>query len=120
MNILRGEDFPLISSSNVSFTYVVVELQPFSEKYEAKAQTRYARNSISPVFKDTIHYQIPMQELQGQTLLLSVYDINHLSAHDLIGSVRINVDGNFLATGAERVYKENLKFEDDVSKKFKV
>jgi hypothetical protein len=46
-----------------------------------------------------------------------VYDINHLSAHDLIGSVKINVDGNFLATGAERIYKENLKFEDDVSYK---
>jgi Ca2+-dependent lipid-binding protein len=115
VNVSRGEDFPLISSSNVSFTYVVVELQPFSQKYEAKAQTRYARNSISPVFNDTIHYQIPLHELQGQTLLLSVYDINHLSAHDLIGSVKINVDGNFLATGAERIYKENLKFEDDVS-----
>ena len=115
VNILRGEDFPLISSSNVSFTYVVVELQPFSQKYEAKAQSRYARNSISPVFNDTIHYQIPVEELQEQTLLLSVYDINHLSAHDLIGSVKMKVDGSFLATGAERIYKENLKFEEEVS-----
>lgn len=115
MNVLRGEDFPLKSSSNVSFTYVVVELQPFSQKYEAKAQTRYARNSISPLFNDTIHYQIPIEELQGQTLLLCVYEINHLSAHDLIGSARVNIDGDFLATGAERIYKENLKFEEDVS-----
>ncbi|XP_028396798.1 synaptotagmin-2-like isoform X2 [Dendronephthya gigantea] len=118
VNVLRGEDFPLISSSNVSFTYVVVELQPFSQKYEAKAQTRYARNSISPLFNDTINYQIPIEELQGQSLLLCVYDINHLSAHDLIGSARVNIDGNFLATGAERIYKENLRFEEDNSQSF--
>ena len=47
-----------------------MELKPFSQKYEAKAQTSYVRNSLSPVFNDTIHYQIPVQELQGQTLVL--------------------------------------------------
>ena len=113
VNIIRGENFPLISSSNVSFTYVVVELRPFSQKYEAKAQTRYVRNSVSPLFNDNINYQIQAKDLDNQTLCLSVYDINHLSAHDLIGCVKLEFVGQKIESGLKRFFRERLKWEGD-------
>ena len=114
VNIIRGEDFPLLSSSNVSFTYVVVELRPFSQQYDAKAQTRYVRNSFCPFFNDTINYQIPVKDLNGQMLCLSAYDINHLSAHDLIGCVKLKIDSRNLTSGSEKFCKETLKWEEEV------
>lgn len=115
VKIIRGVNFSLLSSSNVSFTYVVVELRPFSQKYEAKAQTRYVRNNVSPTFNDTIKYQIQAEDLPGQILFLSVYDINHLSSHDLIGCVKIKIDGKTIISGSERFYSERLKWEDEIS-----
>ncbi|XP_029287873.1 synaptotagmin-2-like isoform X2 [Cottoperca gobio] len=86
VGILQAADLISMDSGGTSDPYVKVQLLPEKKK---KYDTKVHKKTLNPVFNETFVFKVPYEELGGKTLMMSVYDYDRFSKHDVIGDVKI-------------------------------
>uniref|UniRef100_A0A3B4T4V5 Synaptotagmin n=1 Tax=Seriola dumerili TaxID=41447 RepID=A0A3B4T4V5_SERDU len=86
VGILQAADLMSMDSGGTSDPYVKVLLFPDKKK---KYDTKVHKKTLNPVFNETFVFKVPYEELGGKTLVMSVYDYDRFSKHDVIGEVKI-------------------------------
>ncbi|KAK0133957.1 Synaptotagmin-1 [Merluccius polli] len=86
VGILQAADLISMDSGGTSDPYVKVLLLPDKKK---KYDTKVHKKTLNPVFNETFVFKVPYEELGGKTLVMSVYDYDRFSKHDIIGEVKI-------------------------------
>ncbi|KAJ8360428.1 hypothetical protein SKAU_G00169530 [Synaphobranchus kaupii] len=86
VGILQAADLISMDTGGTSDPYVKVFILPDKKK---KFDTKVHKKTLNPVFNETFIFKIPYQELGGKTLVMSVYDFDRFSKHDIIGEVKI-------------------------------
>ncbi|CAM9285852.1 unnamed protein product [Lampetra planeri] len=86
VGILQAADLMSMDSGGTSDPYVKVLLLPDKKK---KFDTKVHKKTLNPVFNETFVFKVPYEELGGKTLVMSVYDYDRFSKHDVIGEVKI-------------------------------
>uniref|UniRef100_H3CMV5 Synaptotagmin n=1 Tax=Tetraodon nigroviridis TaxID=99883 RepID=H3CMV5_TETNG len=86
VGILQAADLISMDSGGTSDPYVKVLLLPDKKK---KYDTKVHKKTLNPVFNETFVFKVPYEELGGKTLVMSVYDYDRFSKHDVIGEVKI-------------------------------
>ncbi|XP_013887698.1 synaptotagmin-2 [Austrofundulus limnaeus] len=86
ISILQAADLMSMDSGGTSDPYVRVLLLPDKKK---KFDTKVHKKTLNPVFNETFVFKVPYEELGGKTLVMSVYDYDRFSKHDVIGEVKI-------------------------------
>jgi len=82
-------------------------LQP--EVDSRKRQTHIHRGESNPYFDQHFKFPVSRDQLQGKELILQVLDYDRYSHNDIIGEVRISVDGLDLSKSVEvSIYFGNL------------
>uniref|UniRef100_A0A6P4F1Z8 Synaptotagmin-5 n=1 Tax=Drosophila rhopaloa TaxID=1041015 RepID=A0A6P4F1Z8_DRORH len=79
--------------------YVRLMLQP--EVDSRKRQTHIHRGESNPYFDQHFKFPVSRDQLQGKELILQVLDYDRYSHNDIIGEVRISVDGLDLSKSVE-------------------
>ncbi|KAM6979852.1 synaptotagmin-2-like isoform 2-T2 [Aplochiton taeniatus] len=86
VGILQCADLMSMDSGGASDPYVKVFILPDKKK---KFDTKVHKKTLNPVFNETFIFKIPYEELGGKTLVMSVYDYDRFSKHDIIGEVKL-------------------------------
>ncbi|XP_008407232.1 synaptotagmin-2-like isoform X2 [Poecilia reticulata] len=86
VGILQAADLMSMDSGGTSDPYVRVLLFPDKKK---KFDTKVHKKTLNPVFNETFVFKAPYEELGGKILMMSVYDYDRFSKHDVIGEVKI-------------------------------
>uniref|UniRef100_A0A4W4ERC8 Synaptotagmin n=1 Tax=Electrophorus electricus TaxID=8005 RepID=A0A4W4ERC8_ELEEL len=86
VGILQCADLISMDSGGTSDPYVKVFLLPDKKK---KFDTKVHKKTLNPVFNETFVFKVPYQELGGKTLVMSVYDYDRFSKHDIIGELKL-------------------------------
>ncbi|XP_036387016.1 synaptotagmin-2-like isoform X2 [Megalops cyprinoides] len=86
VGILQAADLISMDTGGTSDPYVKVFLLPDKKK---KFDTKVHKKTLNPVFNETFVFKVPYQELGGKTLVMSVYDFDRFSKHDIIGEVKL-------------------------------
>ncbi|KTG44324.1 hypothetical protein cypCar_00009593 [Cyprinus carpio] len=86
VGILQCADLISMDSGGTSDPYVKVFILPDKKK---KFDTKVHKKTLNPVFNESFVFKIPYQELGGKTLVMSVYDYDRFSKHDIIGEVKL-------------------------------
>ncbi|XP_049318763.1 synaptotagmin-2 isoform X2 [Astyanax mexicanus] len=99
VGILQAADLLSMDSGGTSDPYVKVFILPDKKK---KYDTKVHKKTLNPVFNETFCFKIPFQEMGGKTLVMSVYDFDRFSKHDVIGEVKIPMNTLDLAQPIEQ------------------
>uniref|UniRef100_A0A3Q2YH45 Synaptotagmin n=1 Tax=Hippocampus comes TaxID=109280 RepID=A0A3Q2YH45_HIPCM len=86
VGILQAADLMSMDSGGTSDPYVRVLLLPDKKK---KFDTKVHKKTLNPVFNETFVFKVPYEELGGKTLVMSVFDYDRFSKHDVIGEVKL-------------------------------
>lgn len=86
--------------------YVRLMLQPDVDS--RKRQTHIHRGESNPYFDQHFKFPVSRDQLQGKELVLQVLDYDRYSHNDIIGEVRISVDGLDLSKSVEVSLVETL------------
>uniref|UniRef100_A0A3Q4HGD9 Synaptotagmin IIa n=1 Tax=Neolamprologus brichardi TaxID=32507 RepID=A0A3Q4HGD9_NEOBR len=98
VGILQAADLLSMDSGGTSDPYVKVFVLPDKKK---KFDTKVHKKTLNPVFNETFIFKIPFQEMGGKTLVMSVYDFDRFSKHDVIGEIKIPMNTLDLAKPIE-------------------
>uniref|UniRef100_H3D4U9 Synaptotagmin 2 n=1 Tax=Tetraodon nigroviridis TaxID=99883 RepID=H3D4U9_TETNG len=98
VGILQAADLLSMDSGGTSDPYVKVFVLPDKKK---KFDTKVHKKTLNPVFNETFSFKIPFQEMGGKTLVMSVYDFDRFSKHDVIGEIKIPMNTLDLAKPIE-------------------
>uniref|UniRef100_A0A3Q1JFC5 C2 domain-containing protein n=1 Tax=Anabas testudineus TaxID=64144 RepID=A0A3Q1JFC5_ANATE len=98
VGILQAADLLSMDSGGTSDPYVKVFVLPDKKK---KFDTKVHKKTLNPVFNETFTFKIPFQEMGGKTLVMSVYDFDRFSKHDVIGEIKIPMNTLDLAKPIE-------------------
>ncbi|KAM6977202.1 synaptotagmin-2-like isoform 2-T2 [Aplochiton taeniatus] len=85
VGILQAADLLAMDGGGTSDPYVKVFVLPDKKK---KYDTKVHKKTLNPVFNETFVFKIPFQEMGGKTLVMSVYDFDRFSKHDVIGELK--------------------------------
>uniref|UniRef100_A0A4W5PEN0 Synaptotagmin n=1 Tax=Hucho hucho TaxID=62062 RepID=A0A4W5PEN0_9TELE len=86
VGILQAADLISMDSGGTSDPYVKVYVLPDKKK---KFDTKVQKKNLNPVFNESFVFKLPYAELGGKTLVMSVFDYDRFSKHDIIGEVKI-------------------------------
>ncbi|KAJ8257451.1 hypothetical protein GJAV_G00185740 [Gymnothorax javanicus] len=89
VGILQAADLISMDAGGTSDPYVKVFILPDKKK---KFDTKVHKKTLNPVFNESFVFKIPYQELGGKTLVMSVYDFDRFSKHDIIGEVKLQMN----------------------------
>ncbi|KAG7254984.1 hypothetical protein CRUP_006596 [Coryphaenoides rupestris] len=98
VGILQAADLLSMDSGGTSDPYVKVFVLPDKKK---KFDTKVHKKTLNPVFNETFVFKIPFQEMGGKTLVMSVYDFDRFSKHDVIGDIKFPMNTLDLAKPIE-------------------
>ncbi|XP_068132728.1 synaptotagmin-1 isoform X2 [Hyperolius riggenbachi] len=86
VGIIQAAELPALDMGGTSDPYVKLFLLPDKKK---KFETKVHRKTLNPVFNEQFTFKVPYAELGGKTLVMTVYDFDRFSKHDIIGEVKI-------------------------------
>uniref|UniRef100_F6UBB9 Synaptotagmin n=1 Tax=Xenopus tropicalis TaxID=8364 RepID=F6UBB9_XENTR len=86
VGIIQAAELPALDMGGTSDPYVKLFLMPDKKK---KFETKVHRKTLNPVFNEQFTFKVPYAELGGKTLVLTVYDFDRFSKHDVIGDVKV-------------------------------
>nr|XP_046262264.1 synaptotagmin-like protein 4 isoform X2 [Scatophagus argus] len=78
-------------SRRISNPYVKCYLLPDKSR-QSKRKTGIKRNTVSPVYKETLKYSISRSQLSTRSMLISVWHHGRLSRNTFLGEVEIPLD----------------------------
>ncbi|XP_006633601.2 synaptotagmin-1a isoform X2 [Lepisosteus oculatus] len=86
VGIIQAAELPALDMGGTSDPYVKVFLLPDKKK---KFETKVHRKTLNPCFNEQFTFKVPYAELGGKTLVMTVYDFDRFSKHDVIGDVKV-------------------------------
>ncbi|XP_046882435.1 synaptotagmin-2-like [Hypomesus transpacificus] len=86
VGILQAADLISMDTGGTSDPYVKVFVLPDKKKHQS---TKVQKKNLNPVFNESFVFKIPYEELGPKTLVMSVYDYDRFSKHDIIGEVKL-------------------------------
>uniref|UniRef100_A0A8D0L5E5 Synaptotagmin n=1 Tax=Sphenodon punctatus TaxID=8508 RepID=A0A8D0L5E5_SPHPU len=86
VGIIQAAELPALDMGGTSDPYVKVFLLPDKKK---KYETKVHRKTLNPVFNEQFTFKVPYSELGGKTLVMTVYDFDRFSKHDVIGDYKV-------------------------------
>ncbi|XP_063783468.1 synaptotagmin-1 isoform X2 [Pseudophryne corroboree] len=86
VGIIQAAELPALDMGGTSDPYVKLFLLPDKKK---KFETKVHRKTLNPVFNEQFTFKVPYSELGGKTLVMTVYDFDRFSKHDIIGEVKV-------------------------------
>ncbi|KAG2460396.1 synaptotagmin-1a isoform X1 [Erpetoichthys calabaricus] len=86
VGIIQAAELPALDMGGTSDPYVKVYLLPDKKK---KFETKVHRKTLNPSFNEQFIFKVPYAELGGKTLVMSVYDFDRFSKHDIIGEIKV-------------------------------
>uniref|UniRef100_A0A8C5MBV3 Synaptotagmin n=1 Tax=Leptobrachium leishanense TaxID=445787 RepID=A0A8C5MBV3_9ANUR len=86
VGIIQAAELPALDMGGTSDPYVKLFLLPDKKK---KFETKVHRKTLNPVFNEQFTFKMPYAELGGKTLIMTVYDFDRFSKHDVIGDVKV-------------------------------
>ncbi|XP_041442307.1 synaptotagmin-1 isoform X2 [Xenopus laevis] len=89
VGIIQAAELPALDMGGTSDPYVKLFLMPDKKK---KFETKVHRKTLNPVFNEQFTFKVPYAELGGKTLVLTVYDFDRFSKHDVIGDVKVQMN----------------------------
>ncbi|XP_018111415.1 synaptotagmin-1 isoform X2 [Xenopus laevis] len=89
VGIIQAAELPALDMGGTSDPYVKLYLMPDKKK---KYETKVHRKTLNPVFNEQFTFKVPYAELGGKTLILTVYDFDRFSKHDVIGDVKVQMN----------------------------
>lgn len=112
LNSSNNISAPNSPNLNKPDTYVKVQLLPDKKR---KYQTKIQRKTFTPVFDETFYFQLPFDDLQNRTLILTHMEFGRFSKHELIGSVRLSDLHSIkdITSGEVELNKNLLQLNDD-------
>uniref|UniRef100_A0A3B5AZQ8 Synaptotagmin-2-like n=1 Tax=Stegastes partitus TaxID=144197 RepID=A0A3B5AZQ8_9TELE len=114
VGILQAADLLSMDSGGTSDPYVKVFVLPDKKK---KFDTKVHKKTLNPVFNETFTFKIPFQEMGGKTLVMSVYDFDRFSKHDVIGEIKIPMNTLDLAKPIEEWRDLDSADQEEVKRK---
>ncbi|KAG7253808.1 hypothetical protein CRUP_029152, partial [Coryphaenoides rupestris] len=93
VGILQAADLLSMDSGGTSDPYVKVFVLPDKKK---KFDTKVHKKTLNPVFNETFVFK-----MGGKTLVMSVYDFDRFSKHDVIGDIKFPMNTLDLAKPIE-------------------
>ncbi|KAH8378685.1 hypothetical protein KR009_000730 [Drosophila setifemur] len=109
VHLIEAHNLSPIEEGGFRDPYVRLMLQP--EVDSRKRQTHIHRGESNPYFDQHFKFPVSRDQLQGKELILQVLDYDRYSHNDIIGEVRISVDGLDLSKSVE-VMVYNRWFDD--------
>ncbi|XP_073472094.1 synaptotagmin-2-like [Aquarana catesbeiana] len=86
VGVIQATELPALDMGGTSDPYVKIFFLPDKKK---KHETKVHRKTLNPIFNETFTFKIPYQELGGKTLVMTIYDFDRFSKHDIIGEVKV-------------------------------
>ncbi|KAM4038157.1 synaptotagmin-1 isoform 1-T3 [Anomaloglossus baeobatrachus] len=86
VGIIQAAELPALDMGGTSDPYVKLFLLPDKKK---KYETKVHRKTLNPSFNEQFTFKVPYAELGGKTLVMTVYDFDRFSKHDVIGEVKV-------------------------------
>ncbi|KMY99653.1 synaptotagmin-5 isoform X1 [Drosophila simulans] len=99
VHLIEAHNLSPIEEGGFRDPYVRLMLQP--EVDSRKRQTHIHRGESNPYFDQHFKFPVSRDQLQGKELILQVLDYDRYSHNDIIGEVRISVDGLDLSKSVE-------------------
>lgn len=98
-SLIAAHNLSPIEEGGFRDPYVRLMLQPDVDS--RKRQTHIHRGESNPYFDQHFKFPVSRDQLQGKELVLQVLDYDRYSHNDIIGEVRISVDGLDLSKSVE-------------------
>ncbi|XP_066579716.1 synaptotagmin-1a isoform X2 [Amia ocellicauda] len=86
VGIIQAAELPALDMGGTSDPYVKLFLLPDKKK---KFETKVHRKTLNPSFNEQFTFKVPYAELGGKTLVMTVYDFDRFSKHDVIGDIKV-------------------------------
>ncbi|BFF96515.1 synaptotagmin-3 [Drosophila madeirensis] len=99
VHLIEAHNLSPIEEGGFRDPYVRLMLQP--EVDSRKRQTHIHRGESNPYFDQHFKFPVSRDQLQGKELVLQVLDYDRYSHNDIIGEVRLSVDGLDLSKSVE-------------------
>ncbi|XP_017841905.1 synaptotagmin-7 isoform X1 [Drosophila busckii] len=99
VHLIEAHNLSTIEEGGFRDPYVRLMLHP--EVDNRKRQTHIHRGESNPYFDQHFKFPVSRDQLQGKELILQVLDYDRYSHNDIIGEVRISVDGLDLSKSVE-------------------
>ncbi|EDW26248.1 GL25921 [Drosophila persimilis] len=99
VHLIEAHNLSPIEEGGFRDPYVRLMLQP--EVDSRKRQTHIHRGESNPYFDQHFKFPVSRDQLQGKELILQVLDYDRYSHNDIIGEVRLSVDGLDLSKSVE-------------------
>ncbi|KAL7734965.1 hypothetical protein ACLKA6_011230 [Drosophila palustris] len=99
VHLIEAHNLSPIEEGGFRDPYVRLMLQPDVDS--RKRQTHIHRGESNPYFDQHFKFPVSRDQLQGKELVLQVLDYDRYSHNDIIGEVRISVDGLDLSKSVE-------------------
>ncbi|XP_062131140.1 synaptotagmin-11 isoform X1 [Drosophila sulfurigaster albostrigata] len=99
VHLIEAHNLSPIEEGGFRDPYVRLMLQPDVDN--RKRQTHIHRGESNPYFDQHFKFPVSRDQLQGKELVLQVLDYDRYSHNDIIGEVRISVDGLDLSKSVE-------------------
>ncbi|KRF84845.1 synaptotagmin-5 isoform X2 [Drosophila virilis] len=99
VHLIEAHNLSPIEEGGFRDPYVRLMLQPGVDN--RKRQTHIHRGESNPYFDQHFKFPVSRDQLQGKELVLQVLDYDRYSHNDIIGEVRISVDGLDLSKSVE-------------------
>ncbi|SPP76024.1 double C2-like domain-containing protein alpha isoform X2 [Drosophila guanche] len=99
VHLIEAHNLSPIEEGGFRDPYVRLMLQP--EVDSRKRQTHIHRGESNPYFDHHFKFPVSRDQLQGKELILQVLDYDRYSHNDIIGEVRLSVDGLDLSKSVE-------------------
>ncbi|XP_012288184.1 synaptotagmin-6 [Orussus abietinus] len=90
VHLIEAHDLAGINQGGFNKPYVKVTLVPEVDSRER--QTSVFENNPNPVFDQDFKFAVSQDDLQEKTLILQIFDHDHLSRNDVVGTVRVSMD----------------------------
>ncbi|XP_032675703.1 synaptotagmin-5 isoform X1 [Odontomachus brunneus] len=91
VHLIEAKDLAGSDQGGFNDPYVKLTLSP--EVDTRKRQTQIHRNNPNPSFNQHFKFPVSYEELQEKTLVLQVFDYDRFSRNDVVGSLRVAMDG---------------------------
>uniref|UniRef100_W5UFD0 Synaptotagmin-15 n=1 Tax=Ictalurus punctatus TaxID=7998 RepID=W5UFD0_ICTPU len=110
VSLLQAANLPAQCQSNA--TLVKLQLLPSEDRHLRQAKAR--SKGIQPQFNDTFVFQVSNNNVDQFTLRMSLYSVDRLKKHHLVGHVLFSLRHSELREAAGKVLWRDLETESDL------
>jgi len=92
--ILEAKNLKKMDVGGLSDPYVKITLMQVGGKRLKKKKTTIKKNTLCPYFNESFSFEVPFEQIQKVSLLVSVYDYDRMGKNDLIGRILLGCNAS--------------------------